>query len=92
VVDEARLKGSPFVRWLLELAAGARLDPEKDVMVPLRAELSKQVTTVVHERLRTTTDPLVQETQRLLLYAATDPAVTSADVMVDPEWIRVLLS
>lgn len=92
VVDETRLKACPFVRWLLDLAAAARLDPEKDVMVPLRAELAKQVTAEVHEQLRTTTDPLVQEPQRLLLYSATDPAVTRVDVLVDPESIRVLLT
>jgi hypothetical protein len=60
-------------------------------MVPLRAELTKQVTTVVHETLRTTVDVLVQEPERLLLYAATDPVVIKVEVLVDPESVRVLL-
>jgi hypothetical protein len=47
----------------------------------LKAELSKQVTIVVHETFRTTTD-----------HAATDPAVTRAEVHVDPESIRILLT
>jgi hypothetical protein len=90
--DDGRLRRCPFVLWLLELAAGAGLDPERDVMVPLRSTLAEQVTTVVHQTLGSTTDDLVREPGRLLLYAATDPTVTSVAVQVDPQAIRVTVS
>lgn len=87
--DDRRLRASPFVTWLLELAAGAGLDPETDVMRPLRARLAEQVVAVVRETLDTTTDDRVQEPARLLLHVATDPTVTSIEVQVDAEAIRI---
>jgi hypothetical protein len=90
--NDARLRRSPFVIWLMELAAGAGLDPERDVMVPLRSTLAEQVTTVVHDTLRTVTDELVREPGRLLLYAATDPDVTSIAAQVDPAAITITIT
>ena len=89
---DGRLRSSPFVTWLLELAAGVGLDPENDVMAPLRARLAEPVVAVVRETLRSSVDERVQEPARLLLYAATGPEVTSIEADVTPEAIRIRLS
>jgi hypothetical protein len=91
-LDEPRLRASPFVTYVAGIAQALHLDPEAVVMTPLRNQLRQQITGVVRDTLHRTADWQVQEPERLLLYSATDPMVTAADVLVDPESLRVLLT
>lgn len=92
VLDDKRLRASPFVTYLVDLANLVGLDPETVVIAPLRAELTARITEVVAGTLRTFGGWQVQEPGRVLLFAATDPMVTAADMLVDDTSLRVLLT
>lgn len=92
VIDQKRLRASPFVTWATPLAQYAGLDPEVVVVGALLSRIQTEVEAQVKATLVALTDPLVKEAGRQLVFPVGDPMATAAAVLVDPASLRVLVT
>jgi hypothetical protein len=92
VIDQKRLRASPFVTWATPLAQYAGLDPEQAVVGQLLARIQSEVEAQVTATLVALTDALVKEPGRQLIFPVGDPMATAAAVLVDPASLRVLVT